>query len=256
MADPFRNFSLKGRRAVVTASSRGIGRAIALSLAGAGAAVVVHGARSGADLDTVAAEIIALGGQASAFAADFGDPTAVEQFGARADAALGGVDILVSNAAIQMREPWDGMEPNHVDQQIQVNFKSMLALVTWFAPGMVSRGWGRILTVGSIQEAKPHPQMLVYAATKAAQTSVVGNLARQFAGHGVTVNNLAPGVIVTDRNTAVLADEGYAAAVRARIPANRFGEAQDCVGAALLLCSDAGAYITGSSLFVDGGMHL
>lgn len=256
MTDAFDMFSVAGKRAVVTASSRGIGRAIAVALARAGASVVVHGATAGADLEAVAASIRAEGRQAVAFGADFADPSAVDRFAAQAEDALGAVDILVSNAAIQMREAWDAMTPADVDAQIQVNFKAMLTLVTRFAPGMVSRGWGRILTIGSIQEAKPHPQMLVYAATKAAQTSVVGNLARQFGAMGVTVNNLAPGVIMTDRNTAVLADETYAAAVRARIPAGRFGEAQDCVGAALLLCSDAGAYITGSSLFVDGGMHL
>ena len=121
---------------------------------------------------------------------------------------------------------------------------------------MLERKWGRILTIGSIQEAKPHPQMLAYAASKAAQTSIVTNLARQFASEGVTVNNLAPGVIVTDRNSAALSDASYSAAVLDRIPARAFGAAEDCAGAALLLCSPASRYITGSSLYVDGGMHL
>jgi NAD(P)-dependent dehydrogenase (short-subunit alcohol dehydrogenase family) len=98
--------------------------------------------------------------------------------------------------------------------------------------------------------------MLVYASLKAAQTSMVRNLARQFAPRGVTVNNLAPGVIATDRNTERLAAAAYREQVLARIPAGRIGDPDDCAGAALLLCSEAGRYITGQSLLVDGGMSL
>jgi NAD(P)-dependent dehydrogenase (short-subunit alcohol dehydrogenase family) len=96
---------------------------------------------------------------------------------------------------------------------------------------------------------------VVYAALKAAQTSMIGNLARQYAARGVTLNNLAPGAIGTERNAAVLQDADYRARVEAQIPAGRIGTPQDCVGACLLLCSDAGAYVTGSTLFVDGGWH-
>ena len=121
---------------------------------------------------------------------------------------------------------------------------------------MIERNWGRILTVGSVQEAKPHPDMVIYSALKAAQTLMVQNLAKQFAPHGVTINNLAPGVINTDRARARLTDPAYVNKVLSWIPAGHIGEAEDCAGAALLLCSDAGRYITGQSLFVDGGMSL
>ena len=250
------DFSLAGRNAVVTASSRGIGRAIASILAAAGASLVVHGASDSDELRQTVREIRASGGRCTPLVADFKDPAAVQAFAAAACDELGQVDILVSNAAIQVRSPWNELHPHDIDDQWQVNLKAMLQLVTAFAPGMLDRRWGRIVAVGSIQEAKPHPHMPIYAATKAAQMSVVDNLARQFASQGVTVNNLAPGVIVTDRNTASLADEAYAAAVLDRIPARDFGTAQDCAGAALLLCSQAGRYITGTRLYVDGGMHL
>jgi glucose 1-dehydrogenase len=256
LATALPGFSLVGRRAVVTASSRGIGRAIATILGAAGASLVVHGTPEGGDLSQTVADVRATGASCMALVADFRDAAAVDAFALDAMAHLGGLDILVSNAAIQVRAAWDAMSSTDIDAQLQVNLKAMLQLVGRFAPGMLEQKWGRIVTIGSIQEARPHPQMVAYAASKAAQTSVVVNLARQFAADGVTVNNLAPGVIVTDRNTAALADPTYAAAVLDRIPAKAFGTAQDCAGAALLLCSDAGRYITGSSLYVDGGMHL
>ena len=111
------------------------------------------------------------------------------------------------------------------------------------------------VAVGSIQEAKPNPRLVVYAALKSAQTNMIVNLARQYAARGVTLNNLAPGAIGTERNAAVLDDPAYRARVEEQIPAKRIGIPQDCVGACLLLCSEAGAYITGSTLFADGGWH-
>jgi len=121
---------------------------------------------------------------------------------------------------------------------------------------MVNRKWGRILAIGSVQQVKPHPMTLVYAATKAAQMNMVRSLAKQYAVHGITINNLAPGFIATDRNAEKMADKEYMAQVRTRIPSETIGESEDCVGAVLLLCSEAGRYITGINLIVDGGMHL
>jgi NAD(P)-dependent dehydrogenase (short-subunit alcohol dehydrogenase family) len=116
---------------------------------------------------------------------------------------------------------------------------------------MAERGWGRVVAVGSVQQVRPHPQMLVYAGTKAAQLNWTMNLARQYGGRGVTVNNLAPGAIRTARNEAQMRTEE--AALVERIPAGRLGRPDDLAGAALLLCSDAGSYINGANLYVDGG---
>jgi NAD(P)-dependent dehydrogenase (short-subunit alcohol dehydrogenase family) len=121
---------------------------------------------------------------------------------------------------------------------------------------MQGRRWGRILTIGSVQQVRPHPAMLVYSATKSALVNLVRNLAPQLAPDGITVNNLAPGAIVTGRNEQVLADETYRRQVLAKIPAGYIGEPGDCAGLAVLLCSEAGRYITGQDLFVDGGMGL
>jgi NAD(P)-dependent dehydrogenase (short-subunit alcohol dehydrogenase family) len=116
--------------------------------------------------------------------------------------------------------------------------------------------WGRILTIGSVQQARPHPEMLVYSATKAALANLVRSLAPQLARDGVTINNLAPGAIATGRNAEVLADEAYLRKVLAKIPLGYVGESHDCAGLAVILCSEAGRYITGQNVFVDGGMSL
>ena len=125
-----------------------------------------------------------------------------------------------------------------------------------YYPAMKEKGFGRIITVGSVQQSRPHPDMAVYAATKCAVMSLVHNVAKQTAPFGVTVNNLSPGVIATPRNEAALADVEYSKKVLAGIPAGRAGEASECAGAALLLASPAASYITGVDLVVDGGMSL
>jgi NAD(P)-dependent dehydrogenase (short-subunit alcohol dehydrogenase family) len=245
-------FNLTGRTALVTGSSRGIGAAIALALAEAGADIVVHYAGNRDAAEHVAGRIGELGRRAQLAQADLTAGDGAAQLMQQA----GAIDILVANASVQIPEPWREVSREHFDQQVAANLRATFELIQLAAPAMLERGWGRILTVGSVQEAKPHPDMVVYAATKCAQTSMVHNLAKQFADRGVTVNNLAPGVILTDRNTGRLADETYAEKVLNAIPAGSFGEAQDCTGAALLLCSDAGRYITGQNLYVDGGMSL
>lgn len=249
-------FDLQGRRALVTGSSRGIGRAIALAFAMQGAVVAVHGARREAEAQAVAAEAREAGHDAAAFTADLSDPESVARLASSVASRLGGVDILVLNASVQAREAWDVTTTQQFDAQVAVNLKAALDLIAAFVPGMRERGWGRVLAIGSVQQVKPHPDMLVYAATKAAQVNMMKNLARQLAPLGITCNNLAPGVIATDRNADALADDAYNAAVLSRIPSGAFGAPADCVGAALLLCSEAGRYITGADLLVDGGMHL
>ena len=250
------DFNLTGRRALVTGSSRGIGAAIAIALAEAGADVVVNyiGSRDAA-LEVVG-KIESLGRRSVALEADLGAPDEAQRLVDATLAALGGLDILVSNVAMQHAESWREVTREHFDQQVNVNWRSAFELIQLAAPAMIERNWGRILTIGSVQEAKPHPEMVVYSALKAAQTLMVQNLAKQFAPHGVTVNNLAPGVINTDRSRARLTDPAYVNKVLSWIPAGHIGEPEDCAGAALLLCSEAGRYITGQNLFVDGGMSL
>jgi glucose 1-dehydrogenase len=251
--DIFDSFRLAGRTALVTGARREIGRAIALALAGAGARLAIHHAgtaEEAADADAVVREIEQGGGIARAFGQDF----AGDDAGHRLAAAVTGwspVDILVLNASIEFPEDYEGVTRERFDKQIAVNLRSPLELLQDLVPSMAARGWGRVVTIGSVQQVRPHPKMIVYAGTKAAQLNWAWNLARQFGGRGVTVNNLAPGAILTARNHVQMATEGEA--LKQRIPAGRLGTPDDLAGAALLLCSDAGAYINGVNLYVDGG---
>ena len=129
----------------------------------------------------------------------------------------------------------------------------LVADVVEGAANMKKKGCGRIVTIGSVQEAKPYPDMLIYSASKAAQTNMVKSLSLQLAPFGITVNNMAPGVIYTDRNVEALSDPEYAKKVTNSIPVGFYGEPDDCAGTVSLLCSDEGRYITGQSIYVDGG---
>jgi len=249
-------FSLEGRRALVTGSARGIGRAIALALAEYGATVAVHGTRASGPLDDALARVRALSPRSAAVTGDLAEPGAAGRIVQAATAAVGALDILVANASVQFRRPWMEVTPDEALLQMQVNFHASLQLIQAAAPAMRRQGWGRIVTVGSVQEQRPHPDMIVYAASKSALENLVRNLAKQIGPDGVTINNLCPGVFATDRNTEVLANPALAEQVRARIPVRDFAEPQDAAGAALLLCSDAGRYITGTTICVDGGMGI
>ncbi|WOO43611.1 SDR family NAD(P)-dependent oxidoreductase [Rubellicoccus peritrichatus] len=249
-------FNLSGRSALVTGSTRGIGRAIAHTLAQAGANVAIHGTSSEQLADTVATEIRSYDVKCTTILKDLGDEDAPQcLFDATTD-AFGNMDILVSNASIQIPKPWLKGSREDFHQQINANLRCAYELIQLVVPAMQKRQWGRILTVGSVQEAKPHPDMLVYAATKSAQTSMVRNLAKQLAPHGITVNNLAPGVIGTERSLSRLDDENYKQLVLSKIPTARIGKPEDCAGTALLLCSNAASYLTGQNIYVDGGMSL
>ncbi|MBI3507405.1 MAG: SDR family oxidoreductase [Proteobacteria bacterium] len=248
-------FDLTGRVALVTGSSRGIGRALALGLAQAGADCAIHDETGSDAAASVAREIAATGRRAEIFGADLADPAAPGDLIDRVAAAFGRLDILVLNASSETRRDWDSAPGAAFEREVSVNLRATIELAARAHPGMARRGWGRILLIGSIQTMKPNPRLAVYAALKAAGVNLARNLARQLGPEGITVNVLSPGAIATDRNAAVLADPAYRAKVEAQIPAGRIGEPEDCVGAALLLCSDAGRYINGSELFVDGGWH-
>jgi NAD(P)-dependent dehydrogenase (short-subunit alcohol dehydrogenase family) len=249
--DPFARFRLDGRTALVTGARREIGRAIALALGGAGARVAVHHAGDAEAGD--AARVVGELAGAAAFAADFSRPGAGAMLAREVVATFGHVDILVLNASVEIPQPFEAIGDAEFDTQVAVNLRATLDLLQALVPAMAARGWGRVLTIGSVQETWPLPSMLVYAGSKSMQHTWGLALARQYGAHGVTVNNLAPGAIETARNRAQLADPVARQALLERIPARRFGTPDDLAGAALLLCSDAGAYINGANLNADGG---
>ena len=243
---------LAGRVALVTGAARGIGLAIATGLAEAGAAVILHD-RDRAATDRAVAELVARGFAAEGLVHDLADPAAPERMRAALEA---GPDILILCASVEIREGWDRISEAALALQSEVNLHATVRLIQAFLPGMIVRGFGRIVAIGSVQEERPNPSHFYYAATKAAQTSMILNLARTLREPGITCNVIKPGAILTDRNRAVLADPAYQAAVLERIPLRRIGAPQDCVGAAVLLCSPEGAYINGAEIAVDGGLRL
>lgn len=161
--------------------------------------------------------------------------------------------VIILNASLQFRTSWQEISVEECYKQLNCNFVSSMMLIQAVAENMKKNKWGRIVTIGSVQEAKPHPDMLVYSASKAAQTNMVKSLSLQLAKDGITVNNVAPGVIYTDRNSEALSNSEYAKKVIDSIPVGFYGEPNDCAGIVSLLCSDEGRYITGQNIYVDGG---
>jgi len=245
---------LSGRIALVTGAARGIGLAIAQRLAQAGAHVVIHD-RDG-EADTVAAALREAGHLADALVHDLAWPSAPLAMLAELQRAGYEPDILVLCASAEIRESWDALSDAALSLQSEVNLHATARLLRTFLPGMIARGFGRIIAIGSVQEARANADCIYYAATKAAQTSMMLTLARTLRAPDVTLNVIQPGAIRTGRNQAVLAQPGREQLALERIPLGRIGAPADCAGVALLLCSPEGAYINGATLAVDGGMRL
>lgn len=241
-------FSLKGKKALITGSTQGIGLAVAKAFAEQGAEVIIHGATSE---EKCKKALEAVGGT-DYVVCNLADTDAAEKIYSK----TGDVDILVLNASVQYRTIWQDVPYDEFEQQMKVNVFSSLALIQKYQGAMVKNGWGRIITVGSVQQHRPNPAMPIYSASKSAQMSLVECISKDLAPTGVTVNNISPGVIATPRNDAVLSDPVFYEKVMQKIPMAMPGQAYDCVGAFLLLASEEGKYITGSDIKIDGGMSL
>ncbi len=260
----FRRFDLAGRHALVTGGSVSIGRAIALCLAEAGADVAIQSAAAAdaafglpdAAADTCAA-IAALSRRGVAVSADFATPGEATRAVREAERMLGGLDILVVCASVQSRHELAAITREEIDRQVAINFAATLELLQAALPGMAAKEWGRVLSIGSVNQTRPEAQLAVYAALKAAQHNLIINFARQYAPHGVTLNTLSPGLIATERNRWRRQDVvEWRRIQKAANPMGRAGTPEDMAGAALLLCSEAGAFITGADLQATGGGHL
>lgn len=257
-------FSMDGRHALVTGGSVSIGRSIALAFADAGADVAIHHC---ADADRAfgkpdaagetSAVIASRGVRAFVIEANFATAGEAWRTVTAASDALGGVDVLVVCASIQYRVAFDDVTVEQIERQTRINFDATIELLRAALPPMKARGWGRVLTIGSINQTRPEAELSVYAALKSAQHNLAINLARQYAPFGVTVNNLSPGLIATERNKWRREDaNAWAGIERDSSPMARAGTPEEMAGAALLLCSDAGSFITGADLQATGGRHL
>lgn len=249
-------FSLKGKIALVTGSGQGIGRATAVLLASRGAKVIVNWKSNDEKAARTMEAIKAAGGEYLCWKYDLGKATVREDFEKFMNENGIGVDILVLNASFQIRRQWEEITVEDFDAQMSTNFRASLMLMQACIPGMREKKWGRIVTVGSVQQSCPNSAMAVYAASKAAQRNLVMTLCGQIAGDGITINNIAPGVVETSRNCKVLSDPIYREAIVNAIPAGIIGQSEDIAPLILLLCSEEGRYITGADIPIDGGMSI
>lgn len=247
---------LDDRVALITGSGRGIGLGIARGLASAGCAVAIQDI----DLDVAQREaqaIIAGGGRAVALGGDITDLSLPCEAIAQTVRQLGGLHILINNAAIQLAKDWTDFTIEEITRQVNADFISPILFCQQAAAIFKRQHFGRIINIGSIQQRSGNPDMLPYSMSKAALENLTRGLARVLAPDGITVNLLAPGYFNTWRNRddfktpQDLIERG-----RTYVPSGRIGEPEDCAGIALLLCSDAGEYITGQTIYVDGGMSV
>lgn len=246
-------FSLKGKTAIVTGSSRGIGRAIAIAYARAGARVVVTSRKAEA-CEALVAELRGEGLEATAVPCNISSKEQVAALVDRTEAAFGPVDVLVCNAAVNpYYGPMSGISDEAFSKVMDVNIRSNLWLVNRVAPGMAERGGGSIVIISSIAGLTGSRVLGAYAISKAADMQLARNLALEWGKQGVRTNCIAPGLIKTDFAKALWDNPQTLAAALASSPLNAIGDPEDIAGAALLLGSDAGRFITGTTIVIDGG---
>jgi 3-oxoacyl-[acyl-carrier protein] reductase len=245
--------NLQGKVALVTGSSRGIGRAIAQALARAGADVVCTSTRAGGCAATLQA-IAAAGGKGTEMACDVGDAAQVEQLAKKLLEQKGRLDLLINNAGVTRDGLFLRMGVEDFDQVLATNLRGPFLVCKAFARSMARSRGGRIVNIGSVVGLTGNAGQANYAASKAGLVGLTKSLARELAGRGVTANVVAPGFVTTDMTAAI--PEEQQKAMLAEIPLERFGVPDDVAAAVLFLCSDAAGYITGQTLVVDGGMTM
>ena len=245
-------FSLKGRVALVTGASRGIGKGIAVGLAGAGANLALV-ARSESTLIETQQEIQALGVQAEIFPGDMNQTEDIPDLVAAVNASYGQIDILVNNAGTTHRDDIVDFPEERWDDVIRVNLKSVWLLSQQVGRTMIERGSGKIINIASLLSFSGGIRTAAYAASKGGVAQLTKALANEWASKGVNVNAIAPGYIKTDMTSAILSDPVRVAEFMDRIPAGKFGTPDDIAGAAVFLASEAGSYVHGHILTVDGG---
>lgn len=244
-------FSLSGKRALVTGASRGLGAAIARALgeAGADVACASHGDGSG----KTAAAIRALGRQAWALSADLSTHEGAKALAEQVDREVGDIDILVNNAGTIRRAPAESHTIEDWDLVLRTNLDSAFILSQHFGRRMIARAHGKIINVASLLAFGGGITVPAYTASKHAVAGLTKALANEWARHGVQVNAIAPGYFRTDNTQQLQDDPVRAREIESRIPAGRWGEANDLGGAAVFLASSASNYVNGHVLVVDGG---
>jgi gluconate 5-dehydrogenase len=243
-------FDLTGRLALVTGSSRGIGRAIAEGYVAAGARVLINGR----DAAAVEAAVKAIARNALAAPFDVTDKAAIEAAIEKIEREQGPIDILVNNAGMQRRAPIVDFPEADWRQVMATNLDSVFFVTQAVARRMIARSRGKIVNICSVMSELGRPTIAPYTASKGAVKMLTKAMCAEFARYGITANGISPGYFGTELNTALMNDEKFSAWVCSRTPAGRWGKVEELQGAAIFLASDASSFVNGHILFVDGGM--
>jgi gluconate 5-dehydrogenase len=247
-------FDITGKTALVTGSSRGIGRALAAGLASAGCTVVLNG-RNTAQLERTRDELAEeTSGTVHSVAFDVTDSSAVSSGIEQIEREIGAIDILVNNTGVQHRAPFTEFSDADWHRLMETNVSSAFFTGREVARRMVERRRGKIINICSLQSELTRPGITAYAATKGALKMLTKGMCADLAGSGIAVNGIAPGYFETEMTAALVADEQFSSWVRGRTPAGRWGKVGDLVGALIFLASPASDFVHGQIVFVDGGM--
>ncbi|NRB19483.1 MAG: SDR family oxidoreductase [Rhodobacteraceae bacterium] len=246
-------FNLTGKRALITGSSLGIGRALAEGLAGYGATVVLN-ARNIDRLEGEAETLRGKGFNVEVEAFDVTDSAAVNAGVANIEAQNGPIDILINNAGMQFRAPLEDYPEDKWDQLFNTNVKSAFLVGKAVAKRMISRKSGKIINIASVQSELARPGIAPYTATKGAIRNLTKGMATDWARHGLQVNAIAPGYFKTPLNQALVDDSKFTGWLENRTPAGRWGDVEELVGAAVFLSGSGSSFVNGHTLYVDGGM--
>jgi len=246
-------FSLKGRTALVTGSSRGLGRAMAEGLAAAGATIVLNGSDRGR-VEAASLEMKTAGFAVHEACFDVTDEGAVLATFRRLDQEGIAVDILVNNAGIQLRKPMVELSTDEWRKVIDANLTSAFVIGREAAKRMIPRGFGKIINIGSLTSELARATVAPYTVAKGGIKMLTRAMAAEWAAHGIQANAIGPGYMLTDMNQALVENPTFDAWVKGRTPAKRWGKPEELVGAAVFLASSASDYVNGQIIYVDGGM--